>query len=120
MPIRTTAESAANTAMQLPENAMKLLVASLVQLVQREAEMCAAERVRQHEIGTRSDVGAVHSLDEVGLLDVPALGRITCGEAPVEELGPHAAIADDDVLGTEKLGDCVHDTLSRQTAGCVK
>ena len=92
------------------------LVDALLEVVERQPEARPAEGVGEDEVRPGRDVCRMDAMDEVGVLDVPPLGWIARSQSPVEELGTHPAVSDDDVLGSQKVRECVHSVLFRQTA----
>jgi hypothetical protein len=71
--------------------------------VKREAEAVAAERVGQQDPRAGVEVAAVDAPDDVRVLEVPDLGRVTELEAVREQHGAHRAVGEDRGRGREQL-----------------
>ena len=76
---------------------------AVLEVVQREPVAVRAERVGEHDPRTRVEVAAVDAPDDVGVREVPDLGRVAELEPGREQLGPHRAIGEDRRAAVEEL-----------------
>ncbi len=76
---------------------------ALVEVVELEPEVGAAEGVGQEDVAAGVDVRRVDRADPIGFVDVPRLGRVARLEATGEELGAHRSVDEEGTRG----GQCV-------------
>ena len=81
----------------------------LVEVVQLQTEAGAAERVREHDVGTRGDVALVHGDDRVRVREVHSLGRVAGLEFGGEQLGAHRTVHHQHVSGAQQFSQTIHE-----------
>ena len=96
------------------------LLDAVVEAVELEPEGGAAERVGQHDVGPGGNVVGVHRGDTVGLLDVPALGRLARRETVVEQLGAHGAVEQHRAAVGDQVGERVHGVQCAAAASATR